>query len=1047
MGGDTPVNKPQDTGTDAGRYALLELLEAGVSGRLYKARDTQQNATVLMKVVSRAVSSDPQFRRYLYDRWAERANLFDHPNIARVVEVGKRGPQYYAVIEEIPGKRLSERAGDAPLDYNEVVEIVRQIAEALRAAHRRGVVHGHLKPSDVFITEDDAGQMLVKVLFLDLGIKAANSILCLFGNVCGPPQYMAPEVIKGDMPEPPSDLFALGVIAYQLLTGSDPFPSAHPIGYLFGNCETPLVPAHEARESVPVELSRVVCRCLEKDPTQRYQDAQRLIDDLDRCAKAVNTGHVSVVPMGSDSAFAREYEIAPAGGAGPGAPRWARPVAWVALALVVGCLAGLLVQGLRNRAGDGSPAPSGDARNEHAVVTTQQRVGATDQLTPGGSGEQQPDPRELAGDARAQYERALDDWDKHYRHVGNYGDAETAFKAVADRYPTTSAANDAREMAAQINCEWAASLMRNEDPQKRDFETAEARYRQAVALAPEGSHWRRRAMLQLPELIADWADNCEGRGAYDKALELYATLEKEFPGTVQAELRKHREPMICYYQAFSLWKDREQRQEALEKFLYVIQNYPDTPAAKQCREKVPLLYLDMARAKFKAGQLRDAQQELATLREAFPKGRVAQEAADLEAEVLYRLFEQAYETGKPKEAAAWYGTMATHHPASDLTQLAARRRLGLLPEKSEVMFAPATARNMYAEAERLYAEMDYVGAKTKFRSLIRYTEPSSPTGKQALARLPEVAYCGALNTYGWRNPKKCRTALGGVVERYPHSEWAAKATGALQAMDATPQGMVFVPEGRFYMGASLGKIRRFLTPFYQPPDHILLTGEAERNLLFDMLGFNSEIPEHLASTRAFYIDRTEVTNLQYGKFVDEIGHAPPLAWQGGTFPKGEENRPVTGVSYEDALTYAKWAGKRLPTEAEWEKAARGVEGRLYPWGNVYNQDACHHMRPYDAGPVDVGSYPAGASPYGCVDMIGNVLEWTQGRFTAYPGDQAQGRREVFDPNLRVLRGGAWVQHDKKPIPIRCSHRFQVAPETTHFYRPGDTGFRCVKDVE
>jgi len=127
------------------------------------------------------------------------------------------------------------------------------------------------------------------------------------------------------------------------------------------------------------------------------------------------------------------------------------------------------------------------------------------------------------------------------------------------------------------------------------------------------------------------------------------------------------------------------------------------------------------------------------------------------------------------------------------------------------------------------------------------------------------------------------------------------------------------------------------------------------------------------------IDKTEVTNEQYKQFLDDSGYKPEWPrnflkhWKNGNYPKGKTNHPVVWVSIEDAKAYAKWAGKRLPTEEEWQKAAQGDDGRDWPWGNIYDPGKAN-MDSDDTKPV--GSFPEGASPYGCLDLSGNVWEWT-----------------------------------------------------------------------
>jgi len=176
-----------------------------------------------------------------------------------------------------------------------------------------------------------------------------------------------------------------------------------------------------------------------------------------------------------------------------------------------------------------------------------------------------------------------------------------------------------------------------------------------------------------------------------------------------------------------------------------------------------------------------------------------------------------------------------------------------------------------------------------------------------------------------------------------------------------------------------------------------------------------ELPE-------FWIDRAPVTNAEYARFVAETGHRRPEHWKGRTPPKKIADHPVTYVTWHDATAYAKWAGGRLPTEQEWEKAARGTDGRIYPWGDEPpNERRCNFGRNVgDTTPV--GQYsPQGDSPYGCVDMAGNVWEWTASE-SEYGG--------------RVLCGGAFFTVDSD---VRCGARAGGNPSI----RDRDAGFRVV----
>ena len=215
-------------------------------------------------------------------------------------------------------------------------------------------------------------------------------------------------------------------------------------------------------------------------------------------------------------------------------------------------------------------------------------------------------------------------------------------------------------------------------------------------------------------------------------------------------------------------------------------------------------------------------------------------------------------------------------------------------------------------------------------------------------------------------------------------------------------------------------------------------------------GEDEEHPQHTVSLDAFWIDRYEVTNDQYRAFVEATGNRVPYDWQKGEIPAGKQDHPVVRVSWEDAQAYCQWAGARLPTEAEWEKGARGTDARQYPWGNTFDGSRlnfCDRNCEFDWKDTDVddgyartapvGSFPAGASPYGALDMAGNVWEWVA---DWYDGDYYR-RSPGSNPagpdsgGYRVLRGGSWSSY---PGRARSAYRDWIGPGCTLW----DFGFRC-----
>ncbi len=230
---------------------------------------------------------------------------------------------------------------------------------------------------------------------------------------------------------------------------------------------------------------------------------------------------------------------------------------------------------------------------------------------------------------------------------------------------------------------------------------------------------------------------------------------------------------------------------------------------------------------------------------------------------------------------------------------------------------------------------------------------------------------------------------------------------------ATPAGMVYIPASDSIVGDSTQKI------------------------------WKREGPTHKVKLPAFYIDIVPVTNAEYMKFVKATGHRMPAHWAnaGKKIPEGEESHPVTYVNITDAEAYAKWAKKRLPTEAEWEKVARGPDGLKYPWGNTYKTGAANDENAGRKGTSPVGEYPAGKSPFGCLDMAGNVWEWTKTRFHLYPGSTEKLSEE--EKQSFVAKGGCFMD-DK--LFLRSSFRELVEPTSAYATR-ATLGFRCAADVK
>ena len=265
---------------------------------------------------------------------------------------------------------------------------------------------------------------------------------------------------------------------------------------------------------------------------------------------------------------------------------------------------------------------------------------------------------------------------------------------------------------------------------------------------------------------------------------------------------------------------------------------------------------------------------------------------------------------------------------------------------------------------------------------------------------------------------------------------AAYLSAACQGTtQASPPPMVTIPAGEFWMG-STPEEREY---GYGLDETLHGSTAARRHRWFEVE------TRHRVDLPAYRIDRNLVTNADYARFVADAGHRAPFVsesvwrgyrlvhgyarvlkflWRDGSPPMGRDQHPVVLVSHADAVAYCVWRGARLPSEAEWEKAARGIDGRYFPWGDAFDAG---RLNSEDGGPFDtvpVGQYPNGQSPYGVLDMAGQVFEWTATLF----------RKE---PPRYVVKGGSW---DDFPGVTRSAARHGRPPALKHIL----VGFRCAE---
>jgi formylglycine-generating enzyme required for sulfatase activity len=254
--------------------------------------------------------------------------------------------------------------------------------------------------------------------------------------------------------------------------------------------------------------------------------------------------------------------------------------------------------------------------------------------------------------------------------------------------------------------------------------------------------------------------------------------------------------------------------------------------------------------------------------------------------------------------------------------------------------------------------------------------------------------------------------------------------------------MVTIPAGPFLMGTPESEL-----------DELEKLG-VERKYL------EREVPQHEVTLEEYAIARYPVTNAEFERFIQDGGYQSRDYWteagwkqkesDGWSQPRywedkkwNDPSQPVVGVSWYEALAYCRWlsakSGReyRLPSEAQWEKAARGTDGRRYPWGDDWDPDRCNNKENGPGRTTPVGQYPEGDSPYGVGEMVGQVWEWCSSKYVSYPYASEDWREELKGGNVCVLRGGSWYQ---KWDLCRCACRDKRYPGNRYVGR----GFRCVR---
>ena len=270
------------------RYKIQEKIGNGGMATVYKALDQILNRYVAVKVLREEFTTDEEFIKR-FNAEAQSAARLTHPNIVSVYDVGQEYNIYYIVMELIQGKTLKQIIEeDGHLSWKWAVNIAIQIASALEMAHKNNIIHRDIKPHNIMITEDGVAKVT------DFGIAKAvsNSTITAFGTTLGSVHYFSPEHARGGYTDSKSDLYSLGVVMYEMVTGKVPFDADTPVSIALKHMQEEPVPPIKVNKEIPFAVNQIILKAMKKDPNERYQNASEMIKDLNIALKRPEGGFV-----------------------------------------------------------------------------------------------------------------------------------------------------------------------------------------------------------------------------------------------------------------------------------------------------------------------------------------------------------------------------------------------------------------------------------------------------------------------------------------------------------------------------------------------------------------------------------------------------------------------------------------------------------------------------------------------------------------------------------------------------------------------------------
>ena len=938
---------PIQPGTDIGRYHILEQLGEGGMAVVYKAYDTRLECDVAVKVI-RLDNLPPKGLEKTLARFqaeARRMARMTHVNIIKVIDYGEFEGIPYLVMPFISGGTLKARLGK-PIAWRDAIRIILPIAEGLVYAHSKKVVHRDVKPGNILISE------MGDPMLTDFGIAKIidaeeDQQLTLTGSTVGTPEYMAPEQFTSTQFDHRVDIYALGIVLYEMVTGRKPFLAETPSAVMIKHVRDPLPRPSQFVSDLPGAVERVLIKALAKRPQDRYQQMGELAASL-RSLASLRTEEeqrkIEIVQQNeARAAYKKQIEV--------------------------------------------------DRQHQMALKLAQERSRKKDKA----------EQKQKEQEAKRATKTAASEKNRQKQNRELQAEIERK-KAKVNKQVKTGKKRILLPNKKGIflfggiilaALGLAGVLLLGNKSQNYSQETTLAKNdeSQNTPVVPEATA----TLNPLTTPSAQYEIGSTLLSPIDGMQMVYVPAGEFMMGAQNAE--GDEQPLhSVYLDAF--WIDQTEVTTAQYK-LCLDAGVCRLPGEFSFRNREfsdhPVVYAEYYAADYCEWAGRRLPNEAEWEKAARgTDGRTYPWGDEISCEKANFSGCNTFGTTSP---VGYFGAAgASPYGAFDMAGNVWEIVSNL--ENTDGGIARGGGWNTDALAARTTSRRTGIRNARNFNGF-----------RCALSAASELA---ARYQPVQPAPTAITEFLPTVTPEQSHAPTIDKDSSIVSDIDGMV--MVLVTAGEFEMGS----------------------GGEEKN----------EEPIHKVFLDSYWIDQTEVTNAQYQMCVELDGCSVPKNTSSATqeFYYGNltfADYPVINVDWNQASDFCRWAGRRLPTEAEWEKAARGVDKRIYPWGNDSPNVNLLNFQRSNGDTNKVGSYPDGASPYGVLDMSGNVYEWVSDWYAIYyysdsPYQNPQG---PLTGTSHLFRGGSWYSYD--PNFFRAAYR--NGRYSSDYFGPL-TGFRCAMEA-